>query len=79
MVSASRTNLLSVIEEFGSDEDCRGYMEALRWPNGIACLRCGSLSVTRLPKRNLIQCADCRYQFSVTTGTILHDSHLPLR
>lgn len=79
MVQAYATNLLSLIEDFGSDEDCRTYLEALRWPNGIACLKCGSLSVTRLPKRRLLQCADCRYQFSVTTGTIMHDSHLPLR
>ena len=50
-----------------------------RWPNGMACLKCGSTDVTDLPKRNLFQCSDCRYQFSVTTGTIMHDSHLPLR
>jgi transposase-like protein len=35
--------------------------------------------VTDLPKRDLFQCSDCRYQFSVTTGTIMHDTHLPLQ
>ncbi len=72
-------NLMKLIEEFGSDDECREYLTTLRWPNGMACLRCGSVDVTTLPKRNLFQCSDCRYQFSVTTNTIMHDSHLPLR
>jgi transposase-like protein len=28
--------------------------------------------------RYLYQCVDCKYNFSVTTGTVFHDSHLPL-
>ena len=72
-------NLMELIEQFGSEDQCRAYLETLRWPNGPACLECGSIAVTRLPKRNLLQCSDCRYQFSVTTGTIMHDTHLPLR
>ena len=72
-------NLMKLIEDFGSNDECREYLTKLRWPNGMACLRCGSVDVTTLPKRNLFQCSDCRYQFSVTTGTIMHDSHLPLR
>lgn len=72
-------NLMKLIEDFGSDDECREYLIDLRWPNGLACLRCGSVDVTTLPKRNLFQCSDCRYQFSVTTNTIMHDSHLPLR
>lgn len=70
---------MKLIEDFGSNDECREYLTRLRWPNGLACLRCGSVDVTTLPKRNLFQCSDCRYQFSVTTNTIMHDSHLPLR
>ncbi|MBC8452920.1 MAG: IS1595 family transposase [Chloroflexi bacterium] len=72
-------NLMKLIEDFGSNDECREYLTRLRWPNGLACLRCGSVDVTTFPKRNLFQCSDCRYQFSVTTNTIMHDSHLPLR
>ena len=32
-----------------------------------------------LPKHNRWECKPCSYQFSVTAGTIMHDSHLPLR
>lgn len=72
-------NLMKLIEDFGSDDQCREYLTMLRWPSGMACLKCGSTDVTDLPKRHLHQCSDCRYQFSVTTGTIMHDSKLPLR
>ena len=54
-------------------------MEKLRWPDGVACPRCGSLGVSELTRRPVFDCNGCRYQFSVTAGTIMHDSHLPLR
>ena len=72
-------NLMKLVEEFADEDACREYLERLRWPNGMACLRCGSMAITDLPNRNLFQCSDCRYQFSVTTDTIMHDTHLPLR
>ena len=69
---------LALIEQFGSEDQCREYLEKLRWSTGPVCTECGSLSITDLPKRNLYQCSDCRHQFSVTSGTIMHDTHLPL-
>ena len=73
------TNLLDVIDNYDSDAACRELLVSLRWPNGVACPRCGSLSVSELRKRPVYDCNACRYQFSVTAGTIMHDSHLPLR
>ena len=73
------TNLLTLIDDYNTDAKCRELLERLRWPNGVACLRCGSVSVSELVKRPVYDCNDCRYQFSVTAGTIMHDSHLPLR
>lgn len=71
-------NLVALVENFGSEEKCRAYLETLRWPTGPACTRCGSVSVSRIEKRNQFDCNSCRYQFSATSGTIFHDSHLPL-
>lgn len=71
-------NLPELIERFGSEDKCRAYLEQLRWPNGIACPRCGGMHISRLVKRNQFDCGSCRYQFSVTAGTLFHDSHLPL-
>ena len=73
------TNLLTLIDDFNTDARCRELLERLRWPNGVACLRCGSLNISDVTTRDQYDCNDCRYQFSVTVGTIMHDSHLPLR
>jgi transposase-like protein len=72
-------DLPTLIERFGSDEKCRDYLERLRWPDGaVECPRCGEHSISRIAKRKQFECNSCRYQFSVTAGTVFHDSHLPL-
>src|SRR5205823_3955416 len=71
-------NLPKLIERFGSEEKCRAYLEDLRWPDGVECPRCESQNVSCLADRNQYECSKCRYQFSVTAGTLFHDSHLPL-
>lgn len=71
-------DLPTLITEFGSEEKCIRYLEALRWPNGVACPRCESRKISRIVKRNQFDCDACRYQFSVRVGTIFSDSHLPL-
>jgi transposase-like protein len=59
----------------------------MRWPEGVRCPQCDGDNISRFQAkgktgkaRHLYQCLDktCRYQFSPTTGTIFHDSHLPL-
>lgn len=81
-------NLVSLIEDFGSEDRCRAYLEELRWPDGVTCPRCGSQAISRIHERNQFHCdgpapegskrRSCGYQFSVTAGTLFHDSHLPL-
>lgn len=71
-------NLCSLIEQFGSEDKCRAYLEALRWPDEIMCPRCQSRKISQIVKRNQFDCDSCRYQFSVTAGTVFNDSHLPL-
>ena len=72
-------NLVSLIDRFGSDEKCRDELVSIRWPKGIACLRCSVCDPSELPVGGKWQCASCGYQFTVTAGTIMHDSHLALR
>jgi transposase-like protein len=71
-------NFVTLIEQFGSEDRCRAYLEALRWPDEIRCPRCESGKISQIVKRNQFDCDGCRYQFSVTAGTIFNDSHLPL-
>lgn len=67
------------MDKFHSEDRCREYLEELRWPEGIRCPRCHSDSVSRITTRDQLDCNECRYRFSVKSGTIFHDSHLPLR
>lgn len=71
-------DLPTLIEQFGSEDRCRAYLEELRWPDGVVCPRCEGTTISRIVRRNQFDCDDCRYQFSVTAGTLFHDSHLPL-
>lgn len=82
---ARPARIYQVLARFNSEEQCIKHLESLRWPKGLECLRCQSKRVftfkttgkTGKP-RYLYECVDCRYQCSVTTGTLFHDSHLPL-
>jgi transposase-like protein len=63
---------------FSTDEDCREILTRLRWPEGVECPRCRNTNVWWVGSRKQFTCSECDYQFSVTTGTIFNDSHLPL-
>jgi transposase-like protein len=70
-------NLVQLTEQFGTDEKCRKALEQLRWRDGAECPRCDS-KATKIANRFQYDCDSCHYQFSVTAGTIFHDSHLSL-
>ncbi len=74
----SDMNLVTMFERFGDEDRCRIYLEKLRWPVGVTCIRCQSPKISRIKKRKQFHCDACQYQFSVKSGTIFHDSHLPL-
>ncbi len=71
--------MVLMMDRFGTEEKCRAVLEELRWPDGICCPRCSSVKISRIHDRAQFDCDACRYQFSVTSGTIWHDTHLPLR
>jgi transposase-like protein len=74
------TNLIELVEEFKGDEGkCRSHLEELKWPDGRKCPRCKSERVSETAQgSHKFDCLECGYQFTVTAGTIFHDSHLPL-
>ena len=73
-------DLCELVDRFGDDQQCRNYLERLRWPKGIRCPKCGGEKVSSILKRDQYNCDNesCRYQFSVTAGTVFHDTHLAL-
>lgn len=70
--------ILEFQRRFPDDAACRAYLFASRWPDGFRCPACGSDKATELLKRLLWQCVSCRYQVSVTAGTVLHKTRTPL-
>lgn len=70
-------NLLEFERRFGSEEACREYLRKLRWPEGFVCPRCGA-GQAWLTTRNLLVCAACQHQVSLTAGTIFQDTRKPL-
>jgi transposase-like protein len=71
-------NLIDIQTMFGSDEKCREFLVRLRWPEGPRCPRCKADATELETEKQLFYCKDCDYQFSVLTGTIFNDTHLPL-
>lgn len=68
---------------FTDETKAREYLENLRWPNGPVCPHCGeSEKTTKLEgeshRPGLYQCNGCRQPFTVTVGTVIQDSHIPL-
>lgn len=71
-------NLIKLVEEFSTGDKAREELEKLRWPKGVTCPRCESDKTSPIKDRNQHRCNACEYQFSVTSGTIFNDSHLPI-
>lgn len=70
--------LLEMLQKYSTDDKCREILTKLRWPEGVTCPRCKERQVCYLESRKQFECGSCGYQFSVTTGTIFNDTHLPL-
>ena len=78
---------------FTDETAARQHLEALNWPDGPFCPHCGSLNAKRLPAQRgrptkahpdgavrdgLVQCNDCRQQYTVTVGTVFESSKVAL-
>ena len=79
-MATKNIDLPTLIELYHDEDECRRMLEALRWPSGVSCPKCGAAPerVTPIPSRGKHRCNECQYQFSVRAGTVLQDSKLPL-
>lgn len=62
---------------FATDDDCRDYLEWLRWPEGFVCPRCAHHGGWRLGDGRF-WCVSCDARSSVTAGTIFDKTRTPL-
>ena len=73
-------SLIEIVKKFDTEEKAEAWFIEQRWPEGPVCPECGSPNVAPRPSRKPqpFRCRTCRKDFSVTTGTLLHRTHLPL-
>ena len=65
---------------FPDEAACARWLREKRWPERFRCPACGHAKGWELGRERLtLQCAACERQVSVTAGTLLHRSHLPLK
>lgn len=72
-------NIVSVYKVFPTETDCLNHIEKVRWHGKPVCPYCKSDKQSPLPKENRYHCNTCNTTFSVTVGTIFHQTHLPLQ
>lgn len=68
-----------VAKAFPTERACSRRLRKVRWPEGVRCTRCEAKNVGHLAKRQSYYCRECRHQFSVTSQSLLHKSHLSPR
>ena len=77
--SGRKSSLISFQQRFGTEQACIEYLASVRWPTGYKCKKCGCQKAYQLKVQpRVFQCSNCRFQESVTAGTILHRTQLPL-
>jgi transposase-like protein len=78
----SKTDLRNPI--YHDEDAARAHLESLLWPQGPVCPRCGVMEdrITKLQGKStrpgVYKCKDCRKPFSVTVGTVMERTHIPL-
>jgi len=70
---------IEFVDAFPDEESCVAFLARLRWPDGFVCPRCGKATEPLPTTRNRLTCLECRYEATVTTGTIFHSTKTPLR
>jgi transposase-like protein len=71
--------IVELLAQFPDEAACVERLRQLRWPDGFVCPRCGGRRSVTIQTRRLEQCRSCRYQASITAGTIFHRTRKPLR
>jgi transposase-like protein len=76
---ARARSLAEFQKSFPDEESCAAFLFKWRWPDGFVCPGCGGRRAVGLKSRpRLHECLDCGRQTSVTAGTTMHRSKLPL-
>jgi transposase-like protein len=81
MAGLNSLTFVEMVTRFPNEASAMSFLEAMRWPTGPVCSRCGCTDASPVASkrtRPIFYCAGCKKQFSVTTGTVMEDSKIPL-
>src|SRR5208283_1298323 len=73
-------DIVTIYEQFPTDSSCIAHLEEIRWPGGPVCPYChSSAKISARTAGHRYHCNNCNASFSVTVGTIFHDTKLDLQ
>jgi transposase-like protein len=72
-------SLMTFLDRYGTEAQCREVLAKARWPDGFRCPDCGHAGHCHLAQRDVYQCNRCKRQVSLTGGTLFARPRLPLR
>ena len=67
------------VDVFKTDKECYEYLVKLRWPKGFVCPKCNNTTHTNHKRYLTYRCSRCSKETTVTSGTVFHNRHLPIR
>jgi transposase-like protein len=74
------TTVLEFQRWFSDEKACVDYLYQSRWPEGFVCPKCGSRGRPySIEAYRRLECAGCKHQTSVTAGTVMHGTRIPLQ
>ena len=86
MTTKPTMTLTQLIDRFSTEETCKQFLQAQRWPNGVECPRCQNKKVYALkskPFHWVCKGKTCGgrngYRFSVISKTVFENTNYPLR
>ncbi len=77
MLLTGYKSLKQLIQYFDTEEKARVYLEAQRWNGCPECPHCNSNKWYRISDKRY-KCGDCKKKYSVTVGTVMENSNIPL-
>lgn len=72
-------DIVEIFAKFPTQDDCIAYLERVRWHGKPVCPYCNAQNSTPVKNETRHHCNNCNTTFSVTVGTIFHDTRLPLQ
>lgn len=72
-------SIVDLMDFFNDERACEKHLQEILWRNTEYCPHCGTIKIYHLKGGRRFRCSGCKKDFSIKTGTIFHDSKIPLR